>query len=104
MVNIGHTQLHTYPSEGVERMTDGAALARKELTLVRGGNYRFSSASEKLSDLWQIGRSEVGIQQRGGGHASYALAIVPELALARTRANRAQISVCSRAQTAFTLW
>jgi len=87
MVNIGHTQLHTYASEGVERMTDGAALARK----VRGGNYRFSFASEKLSDLWQIGRSEVGIQQRGGGHASYARAqscrnsLSPEPALTARR-------------------
>jgi hypothetical protein len=56
---------------------------------------KFSFAIEKLSGLWQIGRSDMGIQQRGSGHASYARAlIVAELALARTRANRAQISVC----------
>jgi hypothetical protein len=48
-------------------MTDRRGPRRTQLTLVRGGNCKFSFAIEKLSGLWQIGRSEVGIQQRGGG-------------------------------------
>jgi hypothetical protein len=65
-------------------MTDRRGPRRTQLTLVRDGNYKFSFAIEKLSELWQ-GRSDVEIQQRGSGHASYARAlIVPELALART--------------------
>jgi hypothetical protein len=47
---------------------------RRTQALVRGGNYKFSFAIEKLSGLWQVGRSDVGIQQRGSGHASYARA------------------------------
>jgi hypothetical protein len=47
MVNIGHTQLHTYPSAGEN---DRPARSRRtQLTRVRGGNYQFSFASEKLS-------------------------------------------------------
>ena len=46
-------------------MTDRRGARRTQLTLVRGGNYQFSFASEQLSGLWQIGRSEVGIQHLG---------------------------------------
>jgi hypothetical protein len=71
-------------------MTDRRGSWHTQLTLVRGGNHQFSFASEKVSGLWQIGRSDVGIQQRGSGHDLLRpRAIVPELALARTRANRA---------------
>jgi hypothetical protein len=56
--------------------------------------------NEKLSGLWQIGWWDVGIQQRGSGHASHARAqscrnsLSPEPTL---------ISVCLRARTVFTV-
>jgi hypothetical protein len=53
-------------------MTDRRGPRGTQLMLVRGGNYKFNFAIEKLSGFWQIGQSNVRIQQRGA--ASYARA------------------------------
>ena len=65
-------------------MTDRRGPRRTQPTLVRGENYKFSFAIEKLSGLWQIGRSDVGIQQRG------SLTPTPNRAGTRSRPNPRQ--------------
>ena len=88
MVNIGHTQLHTYPFEGVERMTDRRGPGARNLRWFVVG---ITSSALQVKRCQACGKSDGrnwGFT-RGSDHASYAPAqswrhsLSPEPALTR---------------------